>query len=286
MSPRTPRTIGILLHEKNRKRHLSDYAITFLAEFWRQDGHCVHYLFGTRKFVPADLLLVHVDLSVVPDEYLEFARRYPIALNSGVKDIRKSQISTNLVKQDDVYSGKVIVKTNLNFRGSPEQILRRRWSHRWRRLASRFVRDHALGTGLETPSQYRIYERLTDVPPAVFERNDWVVEKFLPEQEGNFFFVRNYEFLGDCATCTRLASRDPIVKDQTIVSIEEIEPHLEIVEAQKRLKFDYGKFDYVIHDGQPVLLDANKTTGADRIRSPELNARRRHRANGIYSYFL
>ena len=69
-------------------------------------------------------------------------------------------------------------------------------------------------------------------------------------------------------------------------SIEEIEPHLEIVEAQRRLKFDYGKFDYVIHDGQPVLLDANKTTGADRIRSPELNARRRHRANGIYSYFL
>ncbi len=278
----SPRTIGILFHEKNRKRHLSGYAITFLAEFWSQDGHRVHYLFGTRKFVPADLLLVHVDLSVVPDEYLEFASRYPIALNSGVKDIRKSQISTNLVKQGDAYSGKVIVKTNLNFEGSPEQILRR---HRWQLLASRFVRDHAIGTGLETHSKYRIYNRLTDVSPAVFERNDLVVEKFLPEQEGNFFFVRNYEFLGDSATCTRLASRDPIVKDQTIVWIEEIEPHPEIVQARKRLNFDYGKFDYVIYDGQPVLLDANKTTGADRICTPELNARRRRRANGIYSYF-
>lgn len=281
----SPRTIGILFHEKNRKRHLSGYAITFLAEFWSQDGHRVHYLFGTRKFVPADLLLVHVDLSVVPDEYLEFASRYPIALNSGVKDIRKSQISTNLVKQGDVYSGKVIVKTNLNFGGSPERILGRRWSHRWRLLASRFVRDHAIGTGLETHSKYRIYHCLTDVPPAVFERNDLVVEKFLPEQEGNFFFVRNYEFLGDCVTCTRLASREPIVKDQTIVWSEEVEPHPEIAQAQKRLNFDYGKFDYVIHDGRPVLLDANKTTGADRIRTPELNARRRRRANGIYSYF-
>src|SRR5438876_1674546 len=163
----SPKTIGILFHEKNRKRHLSGYAITFLAEFWSQDGHRVHYLFGTRKFVPADLLLVHVDLSVVPDEYLEFASRYPIALNSDVKDIRKSQISTNLVKQDDVYSGKVIVKTDLNFGGSPERILRRHRSP-WRRLASRFARAHTIGTGLETHSKFPIYDRLTDVSPAAF----------------------------------------------------------------------------------------------------------------------
>src|SRR5438034_3820789 len=169
----SPRTIGILFHEKNRKRHLSGYAITFLAEFWSQDGHRVHYLFGTRKFVPADLLLVHVDLSVVPDEYLEFASRYPIALNSDVKDIRKSQISTNLLKQDDVYSGKVIVKSDLNFGGSPERLLRRHRSP-WRRLASCFVRAHTIGTGLETHSKYRIYDRLTDVSPAVFERDDLV----------------------------------------------------------------------------------------------------------------
>src|SRR6266702_6431602 len=163
-----PREIVILFHENHRKRHVSSYAIKFLAEFWRQDGNQVRYLFGIRKFVPADLLLIHVDLSVVPDEYLEFASRYPIALNNGVKDIRKSQISTNLVKQGDAYSGKVIVKTNLNFEGSPEQILRR---HRWQLLASRFVRDHVIGTGLETHSKYRIYNRLTDVSPAVFERN-------------------------------------------------------------------------------------------------------------------
>jgi len=279
------RTIAILFHENNRKRDLYSYAVTFLAEFWRQDGHRVHHLFGIRKFVPADLLLIHVDLSVVPDEYLEFASRYPIALNKAAKDIRKSLISTNLVRQGDRYSGQVIVKTDLNYGGSPEQILKRNPS-RWKRLLPRrFVGDTTDDPGFKAPFDYRIYDSFAEVPPVVFKRNDVVVEKFLPEQEENLFFVRHYEFLGDCATCTRLGALDPIVKDQTVVRIEEIDPHPEIVHARNRLNFDYGKFDYVIHNGRPVLLDANKTTGADRVSSRELNARRRQRANGIYSYF-
>src|SRR5260370_24794106 len=187
-----PHTIAILFHENSRKRHLSSYAITFLAEFWRQDGTRVHYLFGTRKFVPADLLLIHVDLSVVPDEYLEFASRYPIALNRAAKDIRKSLISANLVRPGDSYSGKVIVKTDLNYGGSPERIIRRNPSL-WRRLSPcLFVRDSTDGSGFKAPFDYRIYNSLAEVPPAVFERNDVVVEKFLPEQEENFFFVRHY----------------------------------------------------------------------------------------------
>jgi len=280
-----PRTIAILFHENNRKCDLSSYAITFLAKFWQQDGHRVHYLFGTRKFVSADLLLIHVDLSIVPDEYLEFASRYPIALNRAAKDIRKSLISANLVRPGDPYSGKVIAKTDLNYGGSPERIIRRNPSL-WKRLSPpRFVRDNTNGSGFKAPFDYRIYDSLAEVPPAVFERNDVVVEKFLPEQEQNFFFVRHYEFLGNCATCTRLTALDPFVKDQTVVRIEEVESHPEIVQARERLNFDYGKFDYVLHDGRPVFLDANKTTGADRVCSRELNARRRQRANGIYSYF-
>jgi hypothetical protein len=260
--------------------------VTFLAEFWRQDGNRVHYLFGTRKFVPADILLVHVDLSVVPLEYLEFASRYPIVLNRDVKNIRKSRISTNLVKGGEPYSGKVIVKSDLNYGGSPERILRRSPSL-WRRWwPGRYVRHDPDDSSFRLRFDYQIYNSLAEVPPALFERNDIVVEKFLPEKEENLFFVRHYEFLGDCATCTRLAASDPIVKDQTVVRIEEVDVHPEIVEAQNRLNFDYGKFDYVVHNGRPVLLDANKTTGADRVSSRQLDARRRHRANGIYSYFV
>jgi hypothetical protein len=52
------------------------------------------------------------------------------------------------------------------------------------------------------------------------------------------------------------------------------------------MKFDYGKFDYVIHEGQVLLLDANKTVGAPNL--PAIPARmtdRRYRAEGLYACF-
>ena len=52
------------------------------------------------------------------------------------------------------------------------------------------------------------------------------------------------------------------------------------------MEFDYGKFDYVIHNGEVVLLDINKTTGFGSLPyTSELKAMHSHRAAGIYSYF-
>jgi hypothetical protein len=42
--------------------------ITRFADSWREEGFDVRYLFGARRFVPADLVIVHVNLSVVPPE--------------------------------------------------------------------------------------------------------------------------------------------------------------------------------------------------------------------------
>lgn len=128
-----------------------------------------------------------------------------------------------------------------------------------------------------TPLNYRIFERAGDVPRAYFKRRDLIVERFLPEIEQGLYHVRNYQFLGDRETWTRLASRHPIVNDITRISQEDIEPHPEVVELRRNLKFGYGKFDYVIHDGKIVLFDANKTTGASGVRTPELEAMHRHR---------
>ena len=67
---------------------------------------------------------------------------------------------------------------------------------------------------------------------------------------------------------------------------EEVEPHQEIVKWREAMKFDYGKFDYVVHDGKAVLLDANKTIGCVTGKATSwVAAGRRHRAAGIYSYF-
>jgi hypothetical protein len=268
------RKIAILFHEKHRGRSL-DYLVNHYAEFWREDGHEVIYLFGVTKHVPADLVIVHVDLSVVPEDYLEFARQYPIVLNGEVKDIRKSTYSQLLVKPDDPYDGRVIVKSNFNYAAGPE-----------RNLGVSLDPRGVSASFFWSPLDYQIFEHPKAVPQFLFADPNVVVEKFQPEFEEGLYHLRVQLFLGDRVTCTRMASQNPIVNGSTQVRIESVEPHPEIVKLQKAMKFDYGKFDYVIHNGKPLLLDANKTTGAATIHSsPEMVARRRYRAEGLYDYF-
>jgi hypothetical protein len=83
-----------------------------------------------------------------------------------------------------------------------------------------------------------------------------------------------------------VASRSPIVNSSTQVHTEFVEPHPDILRLRKAMKFDYGKFDYVIHEGQALLLDANKTVGAANYPStPQRVADRRYRAEGLYAFF-
>ena len=84
--------------------------------------------------MPADLILVHVDLSVVPEKYLAFASRYSIVLNGRLPDIRKSVVSTNLVGMRDSWTGPVIAKSDLNYGGRPERSRRPRWRDKYLRV--------------------------------------------------------------------------------------------------------------------------------------------------------
>ena len=280
--------IAILFHE-NEKKLNPGYLITYFADIWRERGNEVIFLFGVKEYVPADLIIVHVDLSVVPDEYLEFARKYPIVLNGEAKDIRKSSFSKNLIGPDDHYEGKVIIKSNLNYGGLPEQRLlhpqpRRR--SRFLRIFPRFLFRCAKKFPLKrSPINYRIYNRLHSVPRSCFNNPDWVVEKFLPEKKNGLYHIRFYSFLGDCKTCLRLASKKPIVKIYGSIKIEEIEPHPEVIKLRKKMKFDYGKFDYVVHNGEFALLDINKTIGTGFKDYPsKLKGFDNQKAAGIYSY--
>ena len=103
-----------------QERNVAGYLIHHLAQVWREDGLEVVYLYGIERFVPADLVLVHVDLTVVPESYLEFAARYPIVLNGRVQDIRKTVTSRYLVQPGDDWDGPVIVKSDLNCGGAAE----------------------------------------------------------------------------------------------------------------------------------------------------------------------
>lgn len=282
--------IAILFHQNDRHRDVSCYAVTHLSEFWREDGHDVILLFGAGRFVRADLIIVHVNLSVVPDEYLDFARRYPIVLNGAVRDIRKRTISQNLVTRDDEWTGPVIVKSDLNYAGYPERTLGRSWLarrfrpvRRARRLLSRL---RGLPLVFEDPSDYRLYNSPREVPERFYSDERIVVERFLPEIEDGHYHTRIYQFLGDRGICERIIARSPVVNDASSVRVETIAPDPEIIEWRHRLQFDYGKLDYVINNGRVVLLDANKTTGASNPTDPDaLRAARRYRADGLYSYF-
>lgn len=275
--------VAVLFHA--RERGVVDprvYLVHHLAEYWRKHGLEVIYLYGTDRFVPADLVLVHVDLSVVPSEYLEFGTQYPIVLNGRVRDIRKTVISRYLVQPGDDWDGPVIVKSDLNYSGRPEY---RSLLTEIRRL--RVARALALRLGAAPAwSDYRVFDRLDDVPAAVFERSELVVERFLPDLEGRPLphpvvpIPRGRRAL----LAARLAQSS--LQGDALRSVRVVEPHAAARAWREELGLDYGKIDYTVRDGEAIFFDANKTAGAVTFGDPvELEAQRRKQAGGIHSYF-
>lgn len=284
--------IAILMHESDNENTVKRYLIYQFARYWSEDGHTVFYLFGTKKYIQADLIFVHVDLSVVPNAYLTFARRYPVCVNGQVGNIKKSFFSQNLLRPNDPWDGQVIIKTNKNAAGVPE---------RWRggftkkiqnKLLSNLKIDHSdlhiFKPPLKDHHFYPIYEHIRHVPRYYFFHPGLVVQKFTPETEKNFYCIRYMRFLGDRFSCKRLKGYHPIVTGETMEKVEtSIDPHKEITAMRKKLQFDYGKFDYVVVDGKPILLDINKTMGCppDISKNKEMNKQLKYLAKGLYSYF-
>ena len=279
--------VAILFHENYRKyRRRNDYLIGHLAAVWRAAGHDVKILFGVRAFEPADVLVMHVDLSVVPDEYLEFGKRYPVAINAGIADVRKSAFSQNIVRRDDPYDGPVIVKSNLNYAGIPERLLgRSRLAMSVDHVVSRVSAVRARrGLRFGTPDDYRVYDSVRDVPASAFSSPEIVVEKFLPELENGLYCLRLFHCFGDRWTCVLNRSTDRIVRAGNKVSRANVEPHADVLDLRKRLKLDYGKIDYVVRDGRAVVFDVNKTPGHGATIRPHAVERFRHLAQGLSSF--
>jgi hypothetical protein len=262
--------IAILAHERASPETLRSYQISTLARHWIEDGHEVILVAGARKFVPADIAILHIDLSVVPEPYLALARQYPRVLNGRLADIRKSVFATNLLARGDAYGGPVFVKSNLNRKGFPEAALAK-----------------AEGRNVPVFGDYRVYSSLAKVPAEAFDNEGVVVQKFQPEMDGNLFCVRYLAVMGRYAEATRLRSTQPVVNgDSCLPDIETVEPDTSILALRERLGLDYGKMDYVVVDGKAILLDVNKTVGAGAMSTdPAMLALRRKRARGLYSYF-
>ena len=276
--------IAVLLHESDRGRDLSRYHVFQLALRWQRDGHQVIPVFGTRHYVPADVAILHIDLSQVPEPYLAFAARYPLCMNRNVRDIRKRSISQQAVHPGDGWNGPVILKSDLNAAGGPDRINAGRWR---RGLASVRKRLLAVAGRKATTSvaDYRVFEHLDAVPADLARHPDAFIERFLPEREGDLYLTRSMVFVGTAFTCQLLRAPDPIVRISNAISVEECTPHPEMIRLSREMGYDYGKFDYVLHAGRPVLIDANKTTGsADMLKFPVIGQMRDRRALGLYGW--
>ena len=236
--------IAIVLHSHGSFG--DSYYLHGIAEIWREKGFKVTVVPGPDSRVEADLAVLHVDLTVVPEDHLEFVRRFPVAINGRIEDISKRRIASHVVRESDGYDGPVIVKADRNCRGIPEA-----------QLAARGLLPESDKRIL---SRYVVFDSPSQVPPSVWQDPLLVVERFLPERRDDLYCLRMWKFLGDRETNVLSYSMEPIIKSSNIITRE---PVAEVPEELRQLRtdlgFDFGKFDYAIVDGRPVLYDANRT---------------------------
>ncbi len=249
--------IAILTHEHD-EFELTNYTLRGVCEVWRENGLKVTVLRSIGRRVDADAAILHVDLTVVPHEYLEFLRQYPIALNLAVKDISKRRISENQVRRGDGYDGPVIVKTDRNHGGQREAEVAQR--SRVRKYARALRRRLPWSLRAELGVwDYPIYDSARQVPRVVWRNRNLVVERLLCERRDGFYCVRSWTFLGDAERNILFYANQPIIKSKVAVKNEPAEVPDELRQIRRKLGFDYGKFDYGIVDGRVVLYDANRT---------------------------
>lgn len=265
-------------HDKFKSR---DYLLQCIADFWVKMGHRVSVVAGLAKWPDADLAIMHVDLSVIPEAYVKAAERSPIVLNGATTDIRKRHVSRNLVRPNDGWLGPVVIKTDLNSGGTPELRLMKQM-----RKGEQSSDLPAGGVNSIDNGQYRIVGSSRDVPDSVWQNPGFVVERFLPERDERGFWLRVWAFLGDRERCTRYLAPDPLVKSANFIAREEVTVPESLRAERRRLGFDYGKFDFALCDGEPVLFDANRTPWAPPANAcPALRASHLNLAQGVEALF-
>jgi hypothetical protein len=259
-----------------------------MADCWADCGYSVAVAGELNETTDADIALLHVNLTHVPLTYSRSAQSFPVVINGHTSSISKELFSNQILDKLSEYKGKVIVKTKENYGGLPE--LRRAELSKMERtlikkaktiLASRALNNRFLmsyiwrKTRVLDPSQYPIFESIREVPLGVWKNRHLIVEKFLPEQDADGRYVlRHWYFFGNKEFTRTLSSSNPIVKwcsmnnDERTRSLEEWwkinvvtndKVPQEVRAVRKKLRMDFGRIDWAIHDGKPIVFDANKT---------------------------
>src|ERR1700677_3927676 len=288
-----PGSMTVLILQHPFQRDLRAYLIQLLAEEWERLGIRVLFHCGTKNCPDADVLILHVNLSVVPEEYLKGAERYPVAINGGISNIRKTSYSRIRVLPGDGYEGEEIIKSAYNYAGIPERKARAAepGSH-WDAVRGKFsewMRKVGRRNGgrpvIKDKSDYCVLPRREMVPDEWLAAEEIIVEQFRPERRGEKYVLREWYFFGDCEWMGCEVSADPIITSGELTPELERPVPPEIRLRRKELGVDYGKIDFGFdaEDG-PVLYDVNKTTGVWLWESPRLPGMVEALAPGLFSY--
>jgi len=257
------------------------YLIAHLSAHWQAWGYPVTT--GPLETLSDGLGLMHVDRTTVPAGLLPAIADSHRLLNGRVLDISKKSFSPLRLLPDDIWAGPVIVKSNLNYFGNPENsgLLAKAQRH-LDRVIWRFSRRSWQLEQRLPPNDYPVLKNIAQVPDWVWAREEIIVERFLPERVGDAYSIRGWLFFGERGYAYRLYSNSPVVKAGNISHFDILDSVPQELQALRReYGFDFGKFDYVEVDGRAVLIDINKTpTTVAKQDSPRL----RDLAEGIHDF--
>jgi hypothetical protein len=267
-------TVLVVTHAHDRF-HQRQFLLKGLFGPWEAAGHRVIVREGPGDLPPADVAILHVDRSEVPREYLVALRAYPLVVNRAVVDIRKRTFSQQLVVRGDGYDGPVIVKTDRNSGGVPEAL---------NEEASMLLGNQAGPRVRFMKERYPIFDAAHLVPGSVWNDPELVVEKFTPEKEPRGYCLRVWVFFGSRWRCSKVIGAHPVVKAADAIERVPVPVPDELWAWRERLGFDYGKFDFVLHEGRPVLLDVNRTPTSPPKLSDAMRAGSAALSEGIEAF--
>ncbi len=251
---------------------VSPYLLFDVIKELRAMGHAIKIVRGP-KAPRGDAALYHVDATLASPEYLDLASHYPRTINFRTGDISKRTISRLLLSKGDRWEGPVIVKADFNNRAIIETLHNRRAALLGLPLPHPRVRE---------TEQYRVVDSIAGVGDEVWSDPSLVVEKFIAEPDEDGFALRTWVFMGKRERCTRLVTAERISKAADVLKYDAVEVPAQLRADRERLGFDFGKFDFVMHDGEPILLDANRTPGIAQAIQPMLQKGALNLAEGLH----
>jgi len=249
----------------------SPYLLFDVLKHLKLMGHEVLISRGL-KVASGDAALYHVDATVAPQEYLDLARQFERTINFGTGDISKRRVSRLLLAKGEHWDGSVMVKSNYNNRAAIEDI--------HNRLAARAGRPPP-HPGITKSGQYHVLESITEVGDEIWSDPSLVVERFVAEPDEEGYALRTWVFMGARERCTRFVTADRISKAAGVIKYKPVEVPAGLRAERERLGFDFGKFDFVMHEGEPFLLDANRTPGIAAAIRPMMKKGALNLAEGL-----